>query len=47
MSVKEIEDKLIAIRKVAQIKPLKMKATDEQVLKGVPASYDVPLTFDN
>jgi hypothetical protein len=47
VSVKEIEDKLIAIRKVAQIKPLKMKATDEQVLKGVPASYEVPLTFDN
>jgi|TARA_Y100000310_G_C20677897_1_gene814162 hypothetical protein len=45
--VKEIEDKLIAIRKVAQIKPLKMKATDEQVLKGAPVTYDVPLTFDN
>lgn len=47
VSVKEIEDELIAIRKAAQIKPLKMKATDEQVLKGVPVTYEVPLTFDN
>ena len=45
--VKEIEDNLISIRKAAQIKPLKIKATDEQVLKGVQATYEVPLTFDN
>ena len=47
MLVKEIESKLVAIRKVAQIKPVKLKATDEQVLKGAPVTYEVPLTFDN
>ncbi len=47
MLVKEIENKLVAIRKVAQIKPIKLKATDEQVLKGAPVTYEVPLTFDN
>ena len=47
VSVKEIENKLIAIRKAAQIKPVKLKATDEQVLKGAPVTYEVPLTFDN
>jgi len=47
MLVKEIENKLVAIRKAAQIKPIKLKATDEQVLKGAPVTYEVPLTFDN
>jgi len=45
--VKEIEDKLVPIRQQGAVKPLKIKATDEQVKKGVPVTYEVPLTFDN
>ena len=45
--VKEIEDKVAEIRRSAQMKADQLKATDEQVLKGVPATYKIPLTFDN
>jgi lysyl-tRNA synthetase class II len=45
--VKEIEDKVAEIRRSAQMKAVQLKATDEQVLKGVPATYKIPLTFDN
>ena len=44
--VKEIEDKLAARRGQGAVKPLKMKATEEQIKKGAPASYEVPVTFD-
>ena len=44
--VKEIEDKLAALRGQGAVKPLKMKATEEQIKKGAPASYEVPVTFD-
>ncbi len=47
VTVKEIQEKLSDLRVQAQIKPIKVKATDEQVKKGVPATFEVPLTFDN
>ena len=44
--VKEIEGKLTAIRNQGAVKPLKMKATEDQIKKGAPTSYEVPVTFD-
>jgi len=44
--VKEIEDKLTQLRGQGAVKPLKLKATEEQIKKGAPASYEVPVTFD-
>ena len=44
--VKEIENKIIALRSQGAVKPLKLKATEEQIKKGAPASYEVPITFD-
>ena len=29
------------------MKPIKVKATEEQIKKGVPATFEVPITFDN
>jgi len=46
-TVTEIQDKLSELRLQAQIPPLKMKATEDQIKKGVPASYEVPITFDS
>ena len=46
-TVREIEGKLTALRLQAQMKPIKVKATEEQIKKGVPASFEVPITFDN
>jgi len=28
------------------MKPVQLKATEEQIKKGVPTSYEVPVTFD-
>ena len=44
--IKEIEQKLTALRGQGAVKPLKLKATEDQIKKGAPASYDVPVTFD-
>ena len=44
--INEIQDELAKIRRQAQIKPLVMKATEEQIKKGAPDSYEVPVTFD-
>ena len=44
--IKEIESKLNALRGQGAVKPLKLKATEEQIKKGAPASYEVPVTFD-
>ena len=46
-TVREIEEKLTALRLQAQMKPIKVKATEEQIKKGVPATFEVPITFDN
>ena len=43
----DIEKKLSELRVQCQIKPVKIKATNEEIKKGVPASYEVPVTFDN
>ena len=45
-TVKEIEQKIQSLKLQAQTPPLKIKATEEQIKKGVPATYDVPITFD-
>jgi len=47
VTVREIEEKLTALRLQAQMKPIKVKATEEQIKKGVPATFEVPITFDN
>ena len=44
--VKEIEDKLTKLRGQGAVKPLKIKATEEQIKKGAPVTYEVPVTFD-
>ena len=44
--IKEIETKLMDLRTQGAVKPLKLKATEEQIKKGAPATYDVPVTFD-
>jgi len=44
--VKEIEDNLATLRGQGAVKPLKLKATEEQIKKGAPATYEVPVTFD-
>jgi hypothetical protein len=44
--VKEIEDKLTTLRGQGAVKPLKMKATEDQIKKGAPVTYEVPVTFD-
>jgi len=45
--IKELENKLIDIRQQGSIKPFKVKATEEQIKAGAPATYEVPITFDN
>ena len=45
--VKEIEDKLTALRAQGAVKPLKLKATEAQIKSGAPANYEVPVTFDS
>ena len=45
--IKEIENKMIALRSQGAVKPLKLKATEEQIKKGVSATFEVPVTFDN
>ena len=42
----EIETKIMVLRTQGAVKPLKLKATEEQIKKGAPATYDVPITFD-
>ena len=44
--IKEIETKLMYLRTQGAVKPLKLKATEDQIKKGAPATYDVPVTFD-
>ncbi len=45
--IKDIEAKLSELRIQAQTPPLKIKATEAQIKKGVPATFEVPITFDN
>lgn len=45
--VKEIETQMMALRTQGAVKPLKLKATEEQIKKGAPVTYEVPVTFDS
>ena len=44
--ITEIEKKLTELRGQGAVKPLKLKATEDQIKKGAPATYEVPVTFD-
>ncbi len=44
--IKEIETHVTGMRSQGAVQPLKLKATEEQIKKGAPASYEVPVTFD-
>jgi hypothetical protein len=46
-TVTEIQDKLSELRVQAQIPLLRIKATEDQIKKGAPTSFEVPVTFDN
>jgi hypothetical protein len=45
--IKEIENHLTDLRTQGAVKPLRMKATEEQIKLGAPATYNVPITFDS
>jgi hypothetical protein len=45
--IKEIENALIEMRSQGAVKPFTVKSDEEQIKKGAPISYEVPLTFDN
>jgi hypothetical protein len=43
---REIEQLLGDLRSQCSLKPLSMKSTEEQIKKGAPVTYEVPVTFD-
>ena len=45
--INEIQDLLADIRRQAQIPAIKMQSTEEQIKKGAPVNYEIPVTFDN
>ena len=45
-TVDEIQQLLTDLRMQTQIPPLRIKASEEQIKKGVPSTFEVPLTFD-
>jgi len=45
--VEEIQEGLAKNRIQGSIKPIKLKATEEQIKKGAPVSYEMPITFDS
>ena len=45
--INEIQDELAIVRAQAQVKPIMFKATEDQIKRGVPTSYEVPVTFDS
>jgi hypothetical protein len=45
--VNEMQNEMIKLRSQAQIKPIQLKTNEEQIKKGAPVSFAVPLTFDN
>ena len=46
-TIKEIQERLSSLRLQAQIPPLKIKTTEEQIKKGAPIQFEVPVTYDN
>ena len=45
--VQEIQEGLMELRNQAALKPIKINTTEEQIKKGAPATFEIPLTFDN
>lgn len=45
--VLEIQEELGRVRNQANFKPLKFKSTEDQIKRGAPVTFDVPLTFDS
>ena len=45
--VNEMQDEMIKLRSQAQVKPITLKSTEEQIKKGEPVDFTVPVTFDN
>ncbi len=46
-TITEIQEKLSELRLQAQIPPLRIKTTEDQIKKGAPTSFEVPVTYDN
>jgi len=46
-TVNDLQNKMLEIRNQAQVKPIKLKTSEEQIKKGAPVTFEVPLTFDN
>jgi len=46
-TVNDLQNKMLEIRNQAQTKPIKLKASEEQIKKGAPVTFETPLTFDN
>ena len=45
-TITELQEKLNELRIQGSTKPAKLKATEEQINKGAPATYEIPVTFD-
>ena len=46
-TVNDLQNKMLEIRNQAQVKPIKLKTSEEQIKKGAPVTFETPLTFDN
>ena len=46
-NINQIQKQLGEVRSQTQLPPLTINATEEQIRKGVPATYQIPITFDN
>jgi hypothetical protein len=46
-TVNDLQEKMLQIRNQAQVKPIKLKTTEDQIKKGAPVTFETPLTFDN
>ena len=44
--IKELQDELVNLRTQGAVQPIKLKASEEQIKKVAPASYEIPVTFD-
>ena len=43
----EIQNELVKVRTQAAFKPLKIASTEDQIKRGAPVNFEVPITFDN
>ena len=44
--ITELQDELAVVRVQGSVKPLTLKGTEDQIKRGAPATYQVPVTFD-